>query len=238
MTLSIIVPVYNERQTILEVLRQLGAINFGIESEIIVVDDGSTDGTSELLKSQLATPNFQTNLKSKINAIFQKENRGKGVALRRGFQEAKGEIIVIQDADLEYNPKELPKLIQPILENKSKVVYGSRFLGNSRHQYLIFYWGNKLISLLFRIFYGFKITDPMTGYKILKKEILNDFSLKAEGFEIEIELTAKILKAGYQILELPISYQGRTYREGKKIKWLDGLKCLWTFLSIKFSPLC
>jgi len=238
MTLSIIVPVYNERQTILEVLRQLEVINFGMESEIIVVDNGSTDGTRELLKSQFTTPNLQTNLKSKIKAIFQKENRGKGAALRRGIQEAKGEIIVIQDADLEYNPKELPKLIQPLLENKSKVVYGSRFLENSRHQYLIFYWGNKLISLLFRIFYRLKITDPMTGYKILKKEILNDFSLKAEGFEIEIELTAKILKAGYQILELPISYQGRTYREGKKIKWFDGLKCLWTFLPIKFSPLC
>jgi glycosyltransferase involved in cell wall biosynthesis len=228
MTLSIIIPVYNEEKTIIEILHRIQNVNFGFDYEIIVIDSGSTDGTRELLESRIQ------NSESRIHLISLSKNQGKGMALRRGFQEVRGRIIAIQDADLEYDPQELPKLIQPILENKTNVVYGSRFQQKTEHRYFIFYLGNKLLSFLFRIFWGVHLTDPMTGYKVFKREILDRFHLFTNGFEIEIELTTKILKAGEKILELPISYQSRTYAEGKKIKWFDGLKCIFLLIKSRY----
>jgi len=229
MTLSIIIPVYNEAKTILEILNRVEAVNFGMEREIIVIDDGSTDGTTQLLESRIK------NLETGIRTIFKESNEGKGAALRRGFQEAKGDIVAVQDADLEYDPNELLNLIKPILEGRLEVVYGSRFLKKIHHHYFLFYLGNRFMSFLYKIFYNAKITDPMTCYKIFKKDILNKFSLRSDGFEIESELTINFLKAGYKILELPISYQSRTFQEGKKINWKDGLKSIWVILKIKLG---
>ncbi|MDD5625898.1 MAG: glycosyltransferase family 2 protein [Patescibacteria group bacterium] len=239
MTLSIIVPVYNEKKTILKILKHLEMVNFDCDYEIIVVDDGSTDGTTALLKSEILNPKSETNSKfqiqnSKIRIFFQNKNSGKGAALRRGFQEANGEIIIIQDADLEYNPQDLPKLIRPILEGQADIVFGSRFLIKQKAKYKIFYLGNRLIAFLFFIFYGRKITDPWTCYKVFKKSIIKNLKLKSNGFEMELEMTAKFLRKGYKILEMPIFYQSRTYAEGKKIKWIDGLKAIWTIIKYRF----
>jgi len=398
MKLSIIIPVYNEEKTILELLRRVEAVNFPIEREIIIVDDGSTDGTAQLLKSLTHADDTRTNADSELlyrdltykirgaafnvrkkiglghkesvyqkaleeelgslqlnfekekvidviyndkkigvyrpdflienkiileikalpfigknerqqiwtylkgskykllllinfaskdvqiervvydtarliprqsalsqrqsalKVIFEEKNQGKGAALRRGFKVAGGEIIAIQDADLEYNPEDLPKLIQPILEGRADIVYGSRFLTKRKHGYPIFYLGNQLLSFLFLIFYGKKITDPWTCYKVFKKEIIRNIKLESRGFDLELELTAKFLRKGYtrsarqlvrsgkdqkqtfvsplaanyKILELPISYQSRTYKEGKKIKWTDGLKAFWTLIKYRF----
>ncbi|MDD5164804.1 MAG: glycosyltransferase family 2 protein [Patescibacteria group bacterium] len=239
MTLSIVIPVYNEKKTILEILKRLEVVNFGCDYEIIIIDDCSTDGTAALLKSEILNPKSETNskfqiLNSKIRIFFQNKNSGKGAALRRGFQEASGEIIVVQDADLEYNPQDLPKLIQLILEGKTDIVYGSRFLIKQKAKYKIFYWGNRLIAFLFFLFYGQKITDPWTCYKVFKKSITQNLKLESNGFEMELEMTAKFLRRGYKILELPISYRSRTYTEGKKIKWIDGIKAIFTIIKYKF----
>lgn len=240
MKLSIIIPVYNEERTILKLLDRLEAVQFPIEREIIIVDDGSTDGTTQLLKSEILNSKSETNSKlqtpnSKIKVVFLEKNCGKGMALRCGFQEASGEIIAIQDADLEYNPQELPKLIEPILEDRAKVIYGSRFLFKHKPRYKIPYLGNRFLSFLFWFLYGKKINDPWTCYKIFRREIIQSMNFQSKGFEFEMEFTAKILKVGYQILELPISYQSRTYAEGKKIKIRDGLKAIWTIIKFRFS---
>ncbi len=228
MILSIIIPVYNEKKTILEILKRLETVNFGCDYEIVVVDDGSTDGTSALLKSKIKNQN------EKIRIIFKEKNEGKGAALRCGFQEARGEIIAIQDADLEYNPQDLPKLIQLIPRGQTDIVYGSRFLIKQKARYKIFYLGNRLIAFLFFIFYGRKITDPWTCYKVFRKSIIQNLRLESNGFEMELEMTTKFLRQGHKILELPISYQSRTYAEGKKIKWTDGLKAIWTIIKYRF----
>jgi glycosyltransferase involved in cell wall biosynthesis len=243
MKLSIIVPVYNEKETILEVLSRLGGINFDIDYEIIIVDDGSTDGTTEILKSLINT-NLSTDnknireisgqIREHLRTIFLPKNCGKGAALRRGFQEARGDIIAIQDADLEYNPQELPKLIQSVLKGGgTEVVYGSRFLTKHKPGYKIPYLGNRFLSFLFWLLYGKLVNDPWTCYKIFKKDLLNGLNLESSGFELEIELTAKFLKCGYKILEIPISYKGRTYAEGKKIKIRDGLHAILTLIKYR-----
>jgi len=232
MKLSILIPVYNEKKTVLEILKRLEAVNFGCDYEIIIVDDCSTDGTTQLLESGIWSASWR--IESRIKILFQKQNQGKGAALRRGFQEARGEIIIVQDADLEYNPQDLPKLIQPILEGQADIVYGSRFLIKQKARYKIFYWGNRLIASLFFLFYGKKITDPWTCYKIFKKLIIQNLKLESNGFEMELEMTAKFLRQGHKILELPISYQSRTYAEGKKIKWIDGIKAILAIIKYRF----
>ena len=224
MRLSIIVPVYNEEKTILEILRRVQAVDFGMEKEIIVIDDGSIDGTRETLKAEV---------QSNIKIIFQEKNCGKGAALRRGFQEATGDIIAVQDADLEYHPQELPSLLAPILQGQSRIVYGARFLRPHQPRYKLFYKGNCLISWLFGAIYGVRINDPWTGYKVFRREVLAPLHLTSQGFDLEIELTAKWLKAKEKILELPISYQSRTYQEGKKIKWTDGIRALWAIIKYR-----
>jgi len=230
MRLSIIIPVYNEEKTILELLQRVKGVNFGFEREIIIVDDGSTDDTQNLLR-RLSKANLDKNLR----VIFSSRNQGKGSALRRGFQQARGEIIAIQDADLEYNPEELPKLIQPILDGRTQVVYGSRFLELRQHKYRLYYLGNLLIAFLFRFLYSTEITDPPTCYKIFKHEILNRIPpLRLNGFEMEPEFTAKVIRAGYRILELPIKYHSRAFSEGKKINCRHAFKYIWAIVKYRF----
>ena len=236
MKLSIIVPVYNEEKTIGKVLEILSNLRFSLhnlEKEIIVVDDGSTDATRDIL-SRLRTSDIgHRTLDLKI--IFHERNQGKGMAIRTGLKEATGEVVTIQDADLEYNPQELEKLLPPIVKNNVEVVYGSRFLQENPTLYRRYYWGNKFLSFLISVLYGVKVTDAYTGYKMFKKEVLKNIKLTSKRFEFEAEITCKLLKNGYKILEIPISYQPRSLKEGKKIFWKDGFLGIWTILRIRFS---
>lgn len=228
MKLSVIIPVYNEAATIAEVLRRVQAAEAGVDKEIIVVDDGSTDGTQEILQKEQSNPE---------TLVFrQPANMGKGAAVRRGIEAATGDIILIQDADLEYDPREYPQLLAPILEGRAKVVYGSRFLGGPRKA--MFFWhmaGNKLLTLVTNILYDTIISDMETGYKVFAAEVIKGIPLRSRRFEFEPEVTAKVLKRGYRIYEVPISYTGREYSEGKKITWRDGFLALWTLLRYRFT---
>lgn len=225
MKISIIIPVYNEEGTVLQLLGKVREQK--LEKEIVLVDDGSTDGTREILK-KLDYP--------ELRIFYQDENRGKGAALRKGIAEATGEIIIIQDADLEYNPAEYPRLIQPIEDDQADVVYGARFLGGP-HRVLYFwhYCGNKLLTLLTNILFNINLNDMETCYKVFRQEALEGVEIKSDGFGFEAEITAKMTKTEQRIYEVPISYYGRTYAEGKKITWKDGLKTLWTLLRFRFS---
>ncbi|MFA6382761.1 MAG: glycosyltransferase family 2 protein [Candidatus Buchananbacteria bacterium] len=221
--ISIVIPVYNEKDYILKTLERVEKLSFsGLEKEIIVVDDGSTDGTTEILKS----------LESKYKIIYQ-NNGGKGAALRAGFTTSTGEIIAIQDADLEYDPAEIVRLIKPIIDGKSEVVYGSRMLGHNPIGHRRYYLGNELISWLTNVLYRSHLTDVETGHKVFKKSILENLNLQENDFGFEVEFTAKILKNQIPILELPISYAPRKFDEGKKINWQDGLKALWLLVKYR-----
>jgi len=222
--LSVIIPVYNEKSTISEVIEKVSAVELPVEKEIIVVDDGSTDGTVEIL---------QSNSIKLANTYLTPVNMGKGAAVRIGLTLAKGEIILIQDADLELNPNEYKQLLQPILDGKTSVVYGSRFLGENRVaplRRLANYFLTFTTNLLFRT----KLTDMETAYKVFTSEVAKKFSLEANRFDIEPEITAQIARNGFMILEVPISYRPRTKSEGKKIKWKDGIKALLTLLKYRF----
>jgi glycosyltransferase involved in cell wall biosynthesis len=223
--LSVVMPVYNERQTIDTIIRRVLAVPLRLQ--LIVVDDGSTDGTRDTLKVLASELGF--------TLILQPSNAGKGAALRRGFEEVKGDIVVIQDADLEYSPEEFPALIELICQGRADVVYGSRFLG--RHRVFLFshYLGNRLLTLLTNILYNTMLTDMETCYKVMRLEVLRSMSLRSNGFGIEPELTAKIFKRGYRVYEVPITYDGRGYDEGKKIGWRDGIVALWVLLRYRFS---
>ena len=223
--LSVVMPVYNERTTIEEIIGRVLAVPIRIE--LIVVDDGSKDGTRDILKTLQAQHGFRL--------IFQEQNGGKGAALRRGFQEVTGDLVAIQDADLEYSPEEFPDLIQLICDGRADVVYGSRFLG--RHRVFLFthYAGNRLLTLITNVLYNTMLTDMETCYKVMRTEVLRSFELKSNGFGIEPELTAKIFKRGYRVYEVPITYDGRGYDEGKKITWRDGVVALWVLLKYRFS---
>ena len=227
MKLSIIVPVYNEEKTIEEIIRRIEAVSLPLEKEIILVEDGSTDGTREILKD----------LEKKYLVIYHPENYGKGQAIRSGLEEAKGDIILIQDADLEYSPKDYPELLRPILENKTEVVFGSRYLRKNYkipNAYFLYYLGNKLTNWLLNLLYGSKLTDPWTCYKVFKGGVLKDLDLKSNCFEIEIEMTVKTLKKKYKILEVPVDYLPRKIKEGKKIRWWrDGFKGLFTIIKYR-----
>lgn len=227
MKISIIIPVYNEKDYIIPTLERVKELNFNnLEKEIIVVDDGSIDGTSEILKSQIG-----------INLISNEKNLGKGGALRLGFEKAQGEIIAIQDADLEYDPRELTKLIEPILNQKAKAVYGSRMSNNNPIGHWRYYFGNLLISFLVNLFFGCNLTDVETGHKVFLKSIVDGLNLKEKGFGVEIEITAKLLKNKIEIIEMPIIYQPRKFSQGKKIKWHDGLCAIWLIAKYRFSKL-
>lgn len=228
MKLSIIIPAYNEEKTIKVVLDRLSIVDFGIDYEVIIVDDGSTDDTKVILQA------LNKQEKNNYKIIFQGRNCGKGAALLRGFSEADGDIIAIQDADLEYDPHDLPKLIEPIFLGKTEIVYGARFLTQHQPRYKLFFWGNRFLAFLLSLLYGRKINDPWTCYKVFKKSVLKDLNLYSNGFDLEIELTSKFLKRNYIILEIPISYQSRGYKDGKKIKWQDGLKAIIAILKYRF----
>jgi len=223
--LSVVMPAYNEEATIEEMIRRVVAVP--IRTELIVVDDGSKDRTREIL-TRLAD-------ELPIKVIFQPVNGGKGSALRRGFQDVTGDLVVIQDADLEYSPEEFPELIELIVEGRADVVYGSRFLG--RHRVFLFthYVGNRIVTLLTNILYNTMLSDMETCYKVMRTDVLRSFTLDSAGFGIEPELTAKIFKRGYRVYEVPITYDGRGYDEGKKITWRDGVVALWVLLKYRFT---
>jgi glycosyltransferase involved in cell wall biosynthesis len=223
--LSVVMPVYNERDTIEGMIARVLAVP-DLRIELIVVDDGSKDGTSEILRGLQGRYPFK---------LFQKPNGGKGSALRLGFKEVTGDLVVIQDADTEYSPEEFPELIELIVQGRADVVYGSRFLG--RHRVFLFthYLGNLFLTFLTNVLYNTMLTDMETCYKAMRIEVLRSFTLDSDGFGIEPELTAKIFKRGYRVYEVPITYDGRGYDEGKKITWRDGVVALWVLVKYRFT---
>ncbi len=222
MKLSVIIPCFNEKNTITDVIKAVKASP--ISCEIIIVDDCSTDGTRELLQSYLE-PQVDT-------VIYHSRNRGKGAALRSGFAAATGDIVIVQDADLEYDPQEYPAMIDPILKNKADVVYGSRFMGAGPHR-VVYFWhmvGNQFLTTLSNMFTNINLTDMETCYKAFRREVIQAIKIEENRFGFEPEVTAKVSKMGCRIYEVGISYYGRTYQEGKKINWKDGFRAIWCIL--------
>jgi glycosyltransferase involved in cell wall biosynthesis len=242
--LSVVIPVYNERKFIEEVLRRVQAS--GLADEIVVVDDASTDGTRELLQefSRLQTEGHQeaelsdrkgTLRLEPFRFLFQDVNKGKGAALRWGFAVASGDILLVQDADLEYDPKEYGKLTEPILDGRADVVYGSRFLGGPQRVHLFWHYvGNKFLTLLSDMITNLNLTDMETCYKVFRRDVLERMELKSNRFGFEPEVTVKVAKGNWRVYEVPISYSGRSYKEGKKITWRDGFVALYSILRYRF----
>ena len=231
--LSILMPVYNERETVQEILARVKAVKMdGISKEIIIVDDGSTDGTRDLLRREERECQEGPD---EVKIFYHEENRGKGAAVRTAIEHATGDIMLIQDADLEYDPRDYPILLRPILEGRAEVVYGSRFLGGPRRAMLFWHAiGNKFLTLITNILYDTILSDMETCYKVFTAEVIRSIPLRSRRFELEPEITAKVLKRGHRIYEVPISYTGREYEEGKKITWRDGLIALWMLIKYRF----
>jgi glycosyltransferase involved in cell wall biosynthesis len=216
--LSVVIPVYNERDTIEELLKRVQAVD--VDKEIVVVDDGSTDGTRDLLQGLRGD--------GAVRVVLQPRNQGKGAALRRGFEEARGEIVLVQDADLEYDPAEYPRLLEPIERGVADVVFGSRFLGGPHR--VLFFWhyvGNRALTTLSNMLTNLNLSDVWTCYKVFRAEVLSSIRLRENRFGFEAEVTAKVARGRWRIYEVPISYYGRTYAEGKKITWRDGVTGIW-----------
>lgn len=227
MKLSIIVPVFNEEKTVGEIIKKISLASLSIEKEIIIVNDGSIDNTEKIIKK----------LESQYKFILLKhdKNQGKGAAIISGLARATGEFVIMQDADLEYNPEDYQKLLDPLIAGKTQVVYGSRNLKKNKRANTTFYLGGKLVTFVANLLYGLNITDEPTCYKVFKRDILNSLHLRSRGFEFCPEVTAKISKRGIKIIEIPISYNPRSKLDGKKIKWEDGLKAVWTLIKYKFK---
>ncbi|MDI6892706.1 MAG: glycosyltransferase family 2 protein [Actinomycetota bacterium] len=225
MKLSVIIPCYNEKENILEILKRVEAVD--LEKEIIIVDDCSTDGTREVL---VTLP------PERARVIHHAENKGKGSAIRTGLQQVTGDIVIIQDADLEYDPNDYYELVKPVLEGRAEVVYGSRVLRRDVEiSYLRYYFGGRFLSWLTNLLYGANITDEPTCYKVFKADVLKGLDLRCRRFEFCPEVTAKLCKRGYKIQEVPISYHPRSIEQGKKIGWRDGIEAIWTLIKYRFT---
>jgi len=225
--LSIVIPVYNERRTIAEAVRRARTTELPVDREILIIDDGSTDGTGEII-NRLAD--------STVRVFRQPTNLGKGAALRRGFQESTGDFVVIYDADLEYDPRDWPKLLRPVLEGEARAVYGSRFTGERRNM-LFWHWvGNRFLSLVTNVLYNTTLSDMETCSKLIEGDLVRSLCLTSSRFDIEPEITAKLLRTGVRIYEVPIRYAGREVEEGKKISWRDGFPALWALVKYRFVP--
>lgn len=224
--ISIIIPVFNERNTLQEVVRRCRAADLPCQREILIVDDGSTDGSDQIARGLED---------STVRAVIQGRNQGKGAAVRRGIEVASGDYILIQDADLEYDPDDWQKLVAPVLAGKATVVYGSRFTGERRNMMFWHWVGNRMLSFVTNVFYNTTLSDMETCYKLAPTGLLRSLELKANKFDIEPEMTAKLLRERVRIYEVPISYAGREFEEGKKITWRDGFSALWTLVKYRFG---
>jgi len=224
-TLSVIVPVFNERSTVAEIVRRMRSVELPVEREIVVVDDGSDDGTGAVL-TQLRD--------STVRVIAHPQNRGKGAAIRTGLESATGDLVLVQDADLEYDPEDWPRLLAPVLKGRARVVYGSRFTGERRNMLFLHWVGNRFLSLITNVLYNSTLSDMETCYKLFDRRVLDGIQLQADRFDFEPEFTAKVLRRGIRIYEVPISYAGRELSEGKKITWQDGVTALWTLVKYRF----
>ncbi|MGH9868348.1 MAG: glycosyltransferase family 2 protein [Candidatus Polarisedimenticolia bacterium] len=227
MRLSIVIPVYNEKATIRAIIERVLSVTMdGIDMELIVVDDCSRDGTRKELET-LTLPG--------VNVLFHDRNRGKGAALRTGFARATGDVVLVQDADMEYNPQEYPVLLKPILDGHADVVYGSRFLSGAHRVHLFWHYvGNRFLTLLSNMMSNLNLTDMETCYKVFRREVLQGMTLRSDRFGFEPEVTQKVARAGWRVYEVPISYHGRDYAEGKKIGWKDGVSAICTIIKYRF----
>lgn len=223
MKLSVVIPVYNERTTLLEIVNRVKSVP--LDKEIILVDDYSTDGTRDLLR-QLE--------KDGAKVFYHERNMGKGAALRTGFQHASGDFVIVQDADLEYDPGEYPKLLQPLLDGRADVVYGSRFSGKRHNMTFLHNLGNQFLTLMTNILFQTSITDMETCYKLFPRKTIQSIQIVSNRFNFEPEITAKLLKRRLRIVEVPISYAGRSFQQGKKITWRDGFSAIWTLVKFRF----
>ncbi|MCF8721701.1 glycosyltransferase family 2 protein [Nitrospina gracilis] len=226
MKISVVIPVYNEKDTVRTLIERVEATPY--DKEIVLVDDYSTDGTREILKEYESKDGFQV--------IYHEKNRGKGAALRTGFRNLTGDVIIVQDADLEYNPAEYGVLLEPILDGRADVVYGSRFLSGPHR--VLFFWhyvGNKVLTTLSNMFTNLNLTDMETCYKVFTKRVLDSITLKCDRFGFEPEFTSKIARKNFRIYEVPISYSGRDYSEGKKINWKDGVAAIWFIIKFRLT---
>ncbi|HTY08793.1 MAG TPA: glycosyltransferase family 2 protein [Candidatus Edwardsbacteria bacterium] len=225
MKLSVIMPVYNERATIERIIARVQAVP--VDKELVIVDDRSTDGTRDILKAYEGRPG--------IRVCYHERNRGKGAGIRTGIAQCAGDIVIIQDADLEYSPEEYPRLIEPIVRGAADVVYGSRFYGTHRVFMVWHYVGNKLVTALTNVLYNTMLTDMETCYKVFRADVIKDMQLRSNRFDIEPEITAKVFKnRRLRVYEMPITYDGRDYDEGKKIHWYDALPAIWTLIKYRF----
>jgi glycosyltransferase involved in cell wall biosynthesis len=226
--LSVIVPVFNERTTVAEIIRRIRAVQLPLDLEVIVVDDGSSDGTDRVLAA-LGD--------STVHVIVHPVNKGKGAAIRTGLQAVRGDLVLIQDADLEYDPEDWPRLLDPVLKGKARIVYGSRFTGERKNMLPLHWIGNRFLSLVTNVLYQSTLSDMETCYKLFDRKVLEGITVQSDKFDFEPEITAKMLRRGHRIYEVPISYAGREFDEGKKISWRDGLGALKALIKYRFTPL-
>ncbi|HEY1827731.1 MAG TPA: glycosyltransferase family 2 protein [Acidimicrobiales bacterium] len=225
-TLTVIMPVYNERATVAEIIRRMRAVELPILLQIVVVDDGSSDGTDKVLRAVED---------STVRVISHPVNQGKGAAIRTGLAASKGDLVLIQDADLEYDPDDWPRLLEPVLKGKARVVYGSRFTGERKNMLPLHWFGNRFLSLVTNILYSSTLSDMETCYKLFDAQVLEGMTIVSDRFDFEPEVTAKVLRRGHRIYEVPISYAGREMHEGKKITWRDGFRALGALVRFRFT---